>query len=104
MKSLKLWLLACAASLALGCGGVPAVEADAPEPSNLMSREDAVNYCTSNTDCRSYETCLFNRCLVPCTPTGTCPSTTQCCRTHDGYPANGLCYPSAQTCPGWEES
>ncbi|WP_338864843.1 hypothetical protein [Myxococcus stipitatus] len=92
MKWLKLWILVCVTGVAVGCGGMPEVETDTPEPANLMSREDAVNYCKSNEDCRPNEICISNRCRTPTPP------------PVDKYTANPICgdvtcsFPASHCC------
>jgi hypothetical protein len=93
-------LLLVAGLLAMGCGGV---EKDVPEPSDLMSREDAINYCDFNEDCLSYESCVSHRCVRPCNSNGSCPSTYVCCNGNlvdaSGMPVTRLCIQSTMSCP-----
>lgn len=61
MKSLKLWLLACAVSLAMGCGGTPTDMASEGKEMSVSSQE--LTGCTA--------TCALG--------TVSCPSSTQTC-------------------------
>ncbi|MBZ4397616.1 MULTISPECIES: hypothetical protein [unclassified Myxococcus] len=92
MKSLKLWLWACAVSLVVGCGGVPA-ETTVDEGDALTSASEALVGCYASCSDGTTVTCPTTP--VTCTSTNyvsvVCDGTTYAC------PPTG-CRPGMPTC------
>ncbi|GEN05287.1 hypothetical protein SAMN05443572_1011169 [Myxococcus fulvus] len=91
MKCLKLWLWACAVSLVVGCGGVPAETVDEGEA--LTSSSEEMVGCFANCPDGSTVTCP----TMPATCTATNGSGVVCDGVNYRCPATA-CRPGMPTC------